>query len=255
MKKVLLIGKINENMQNIYTYLSSHYSVQLSLDDEGSVKNMLKMNRPDLIMIFPVGFDKKYARIFHVIHWNCGSVPLIIMGDENEYQSFCSTMNPNMIHYLERSAGNERILSECRQYLEVRQDIDNFFADELMRAGKKLILIVDDSALTLRSLKGILEPAYKTVLVTNGAQAVSQIERYKPDLIILDYEMPVCNGRRILKLLKATEKTKDIPVIFLTGVYDKDNIMAVLKLNPAGYFLKPPDAKKLLNKIHEVLGD
>lgn len=116
-------------------------------------------------------------------------------------------------------------------------------------------MMVDDSALSLRNMKRILEPTYKTVLVTNGAQAITQIDKHRPDLIILDYEMPVCNGERIFKLLKANETTKDIPVIFLTGVSDKDNIMAVLKLNPAGYFLKPPVAEKLLGKIREIIGE
>lgn len=54
-------------------------------------------------------------------------------------------------------------------------------------------------------------------------------------------------------MIRADEKFKDIPVIFLTGVADKEHIAAVLKLKPNGYFLKPPEREKLLNSIEKIL--
>lgn len=255
MKKVLLIGKMNEITQNIYSFLTGEYSVQLSVDSVESVKGMLKVSRPDLIIISLVGIDEGHSKLFHEVERQCSNVPLIAIGTVSEYRCFSGAVDSSMVHYLERPVGNDRILKECKLCLNEGTDTNYFNVQKQMENNKKVIMMVDDSALSLRSMKRILEPTYKTVLVTNGAQAITQIDKHKPDLIILDYEMPVCNGERIFKLLKANETTKDIPVIFLTGVSDKDNIMAVLKLNPAGYFLKPPVAEKLLTKIYEIIGD
>ena len=76
----------------------------------------------------------------------------------------------------------------------------------------------------------------------------------RPDLILLDYEMPVCDGRMTLEMIRADEDLKDIPVIFLTAVNDRANIEAVLKLKPAGYFLKPAVKDQLLAELQKVLG-
>lgn len=247
MKRILLIGKMNDITHNIHTCLANEYHTQLCVDNAENVKKIVSISSPDLIVISLVGLNESHLDIFKVLERQCGNVPLIVIGTVNEYRIFSDVIDLDDVHYLERPVGTKRILEECRVCLQLGNE-------EFGGSGKKLIMMVDDSALSLRSMKYILEPKYDTVLVTNGSQAISQIDKHKPDLIILDYEMPVCNGERIFKLLKANENTKNIPVIFLTGVSDKDNIYAVLRLNPAGYFLKPPEASKLLKKIEEILG-
>ena len=64
---------------------------------------------------------------------------------------------------------------------------------------------------------------------------MTAIGKKRPDLILLDYEMPVCDGRQTLEMIRADEELKDIPVIFLTGVNDREHIESVLSLKPAGY--------------------
>ena len=65
--------------------------------------------------------------------------------------------------------------------------------------------------------------------------------------------MPGLDGKETLEKIRADERTKDIPVIFLTGVADKQNIANVLHLNPKGYILKPPSQDKLFEAIEDAL--
>ncbi len=120
---------------------------------------------------------------------------------------------------------------------------------------KKKILVVDDNATTLRGIKQTLEKDYEVILANSGAKAIAQISRQKPDLILLDYEMPVCDGKQTFEMIKDDEEMADIPVIFLTGVNDKAHIHAVLKMMPAGYILKPYEPDKLLASIEKVLSE
>ena len=101
----------------------------------------------------------------------------------------------------------------------------------------------------------MLEEYYEVALAISGAQAMKSIGKKRPDLILLDYEMPVCDGKMTLEMIRADEEMKDIPVIFLTAVNDRANIEAVLNLKPAGYFLKPPVKDRLLAEIEKVLND
>lgn len=65
--------------------------------------------------------------------------------------------------------------------------------------------------------------------------------------------MPVCDGKMTLEMIRADEDLTSIPVVFLTAVNDRANIEAVLKLKPAGYFLKPPVKDRLLAEIEKIL--
>lgn len=82
---------------------------------------------------------------------------------------------------------------------------------------------------------------------------MTSIGKKRPDLILLDYEMPVCDGKMTLEMIRADEDLTSIPVVFLTAVNDRANIEAVLKLKPAGYFLKPPVKGRLLAEIEKIL--
>lgn len=98
-----------------------------------------------------------------------------------------------------------------------------------------------------------MEDRYEVAIAISGAQAMTSIGKKRPDLILLDYEMPICDGKMTLEMIRADEELKDIPVIFLTAVNDRANIEAVLKLKPAGYFLKPAVKDQLIGEIEKVL--
>ncbi|MCR4818895.1 MAG: response regulator [Fretibacterium sp.] len=116
------------------------------------------------------------------------------------------------------------------------------------------ILAVDDHGPTLRVIKAMLEGANFDVTITNSSLNVMKaIEKSRPDLILLDYEMPFFNGRQVLEKLRANPSVAGIPVVFLTGINDRKYIEPLLALRPAGYLLKPLNKKKLLETIKKAL--
>lgn len=118
---------------------------------------------------------------------------------------------------------------------------------------KKHILIVDDSALVLRNVKAMLEDTYSVAVAASGAQAFMAIGKKRPDLILLDYEMPVMNGETVMMTLKEDEELKDIPVLFLTSNDTKEVVVKLLALKPEGYILKPAKQTTLLDTIEKIL--
>ncbi|MBQ9565070.1 MAG: response regulator [Synergistaceae bacterium] len=132
----------------------------------------------------------------------------------------------------------------------------NARAGELPNAGgaRKKILAVDDNGPTLRVIKAMLESeSYDVTIVNSGMNAMKAIGKSRPDLVLLDYEMPVCDGRQVFEMIRADEEIKNIPVVFLTGVNDREHIEPILALRPAGYLLKPLDKRKLLETIGNAL--
>ena len=121
---------------------------------------------------------------------------------------------------------------------------------EKEKQEKKKILVVDDSSTTRLGMELLLAENYDVSEVSSGAAAVRAITLERPDLVLLDYEMPVCDGRHVLEMLRAEKEFSDIPVIFLTSRDDQESVKNVLSLNADGYllkYLKPADIKKRID--------
>ncbi len=117
------------------------------------------------------------------------------------------------------------------------------------KPAKKHILVVDDSGTFLRTIKTWLDPYYKVSIVNSGMNAITFLAKVRPDLILLDYEMPVCDGPQVLGMIRDEPTTSDLPVMFLTGKGDRASVMSVVDLKPEGYILKTMKAGQILKTI------
>lgn len=125
------------------------------------------------------------------------------------------------------------------------------FIKEHGKHVKKKILVVDDSGLMLRNIKRWLEDKYQVILANSGAMAIKYLATNRPDLVLLDYEMPVIDGSQVLEMIRTETEFCDIPVIFLTGKNDKESIMKVLELKPEGYLLKSMEPNQIIQAIDD----
>ncbi len=116
---------------------------------------------------------------------------------------------------------------------------------------KKKILVVDDSGVMLRNVKRWLEDKYQVILANSGAMAIKYLATNRPDLVLLDYEMPVVDGSQVLEMIRTETEFCDVPVIFLTGKNDKESIMKVLELKPEGYLLKSMEPNQIVKAIDD----
>lgn len=114
---------------------------------------------------------------------------------------------------------------------------------------QKKILVVDDSGTMLRRVKGWLGDKYNVSAVNSGTMAIKYLALNKPDLILLDYDMPVVDGFQVLQMIRSETDFADIPVIFLTAKDDKESIMNVQTLKPEGYLLKSLEASQIIEAI------
>lgn len=151
----------------------------------------------------------------------------------------------------------ETLKAQIEAIIDVAEEADakSPVVEEPKEKPKKQILLVDDNAIQIRSLKGALQKYYDVAMATSGKEAVHMIEKKLPDLVFLDYEMPEWNGKMTLEQIRQIPGAEALPVVFLTGVKNKENIKAVLGLNPAGYLLKPANQDMIMDTIQKILGE
>ncbi len=120
---------------------------------------------------------------------------------------------------------------------------------------RKSVLIVDDDSEQLLHIKEQLEEFYNVTPVKSGEAALRYLEKHKPDIVLLDYLMPELNGPDTLRDLREIRGCEEIPVIFLTGMAEKNTVIQTLtELKPQGYIVKPSKKSEIVAKIIEVLG-
>jgi diguanylate cyclase (GGDEF)-like protein len=116
------------------------------------------------------------------------------------------------------------------------------------------ILIADDSMVVRAVLRRQLEADGHTVVeAVDGAEAIDACREYRPDVVLLDVEMPVLDGHATLQKLKADPELKDIPVVFLTGRVDTADVVNGLRLGAHDYLRKPFEANELMARVSAAL--
>ncbi len=249
MKTILVVGKLNETVKDLNAYLSKWYKVQVSSESAQVFGGMMKVVHPDLVLVSLIGMGDVQRDIFNVMEMQYPDIPVVTIGTEGERRNFLRFFENSQFENLIRPIDNADVEKAIAKRLEL---------DPVTRGGhdednRPSILVVDDNAATLRSIKTMLDDEFDVTLATSGMKAMTMIGKRRPDLILLDYEMPVCDGKQTLEMIRSEEDIADIPVVFLTGVNDRQHIQAVLALKPSGYMLKPAVRETLVAAIKKAL--
>lgn len=112
------------------------------------------------------------------------------------------------------------------------------------------ILIVDDAQVDRSSLEKIVTDAgHQSLLADSGAKAIERAKRDKPDLILMDVNMPDMDGFATTRRLKADDETKSIPIVFVTSKNQKADMAWGQMLGAKGYVGKPYSREQILEQI------
>ena len=122
-----------------------------------------------------------------------------------------------------------------------------------MGEERKTIFLVDDNASNLSMGRDVLSGTYNAYTFNSGQTLFKALDKKKPDLILLDVEMPEMNGYEVIERLKSDKSTVDIPVIFLTAHESVEAEIRGFSLGAADYITKPFSAPRLLKRIEKHL--
>lgn len=123
-----------------------------------------------------------------------------------------------------------------------------------MKANAKRILIVDDSNTNVILLDAILgNRGYEIIKTSSVKEASPYLEQTLPDLILLDLLMPKVSGYKFLEDIRKNKKTRNIPVMVVTAVTEKESKIRTQKLGISDYIEKPINIQELIAKVEKTL--
>jgi CheY-like chemotaxis protein len=117
------------------------------------------------------------------------------------------------------------------------------------------VLLVEDEEQLRRVMKDLLQrEGYRVAEARDGIQALDEVDRFAPDVIILDLNLPGLDGYGVLQQLRSRPATREIPVMVLTAKGDEDNEVRVFELGADDFVTKPFRARSLTARLEAVLG-
>lgn len=249
-KKIVFIGEDNKINNELYQLLNWRFNVTNCLGKEIVLDEINVLNSV-LVVVSMVGENINYTELFEGLAENGAILPVVTISTKAESAAYEKFYETEQFHRILRPVTGRRILEVCRAVVD---GIDYGTYEDFGEKEKQHILIVDDNAMVLRNIKGVLEHDYSVAVAPSGVHAFISLGKKMPDLILLDYEMPEMNGKQVLEKLREQEEYADIPVVFLTSMDSREIVMELLALQPAGYILKPVDAQVLLDRVGDIIG-
>ena len=119
--------------------------------------------------------------------------------------------------------------------------------------NKKCLLAVDDDPVSLKNFISLLTPEYEILAAKSAVEATIQMEKKRPDLILLDIEMPDISGFEFLHTIKKNPKFIKIPVIIISTHSGSDIVAHSEKIGASAILTKPVTREDLLQKIKYAL--
>ena len=120
----------------------------------------------------------------------------------------------------------------------------------------KTILVVEDNELNMKLVRGLIKIGkYRMLEAIDAESGIEQIREQRPDLVLMDIQLPGMDGLSATKIIKEDPSLKDIPIVALTSYAMQGDEEKALEAGCTGYIAKPIDTRKFLETISKYLTD
>ena len=227
--------KVDDMVLNVIRYLSRQF---------------LEKVREFLPTIDLLDLDKEclltHDQLVHSFEREQPACSLLFSTGGQGYFAFCVSGVDSLRGRITTEINHQNAMTTVQDYL-VQDKAEN-------AERKQKILVVDDSDFMRSRIIQLLEKDYDMIEAGSSVSAIKKIAVNRPNLVLMDYEMPVCDGRQALEMIRSDPDISDIPVMFLTGRGDRESVRRVMALKPEGYLLKTmpeADIKKMIDGFFE----
>ena len=248
-KKVIYVDDVNYSLISVKSRLSKHYEIFLA---ESSVKlfELLSYFEPDLILldvnmpdmdgyeiIKNLKADERYA-----------DIPVIFLTGNSDRESVVKGLSLGAVDYVIKPFSTTKLVEIIDNHLNFRRHNRNT-ADDNTIGNKPVILAVDDVVSMLRAIQYALHDNYKVYVLSKSEDVLDFLKTKRPDLILLDYVMPVLNGFDLINIIKTLPDHKNTPIIIITTEGTQEHVNEAMSLGASDFIVKPFKSKELNDKV------
>ena len=266
--KIMITGKNKKIALDLAGHLEGDrgYKVIKCEASMDTLFDAVPLEIPDVIIICLGNETKESVKVYNALaeSTNADWIKVIVVANEEDTNKFTANTGLRKMMLMPRPVSLAALYSKL---VEIENSIDennnkvNSLIKEYVNPNaqktirRKHVLVVDDDQDQLMQIKEHLSEFYEVTVVRSGEAAFKYLDKHKVDIILLDYVMPQPDGPKVLASLKSNKEFSSIPVVFLTGVSERDKVLkTIVELKPQGYLVKPAKKSEIVAKIIDILG-
>ena len=174
---------------------------------------------------------------------SCINVPVIMITGRSDRNTIFNSSTMGVDGYLVKPVDQETLLAKVKEAYESKKVSKN----------KATVLMIDDDMSFLKQINSILKDTYNVIMINSAKLAISYMSSHTPDVIILDYQMPLYNGANMLNIFQRSNRQKNIPVIMLSGTLNRKALENCFPYKPFAFLVKPVEKELLIENIEAAL--
>jgi len=247
-KKIIYVDDIQYSLVSVKNRLQDCYDV-FTAESAGKMFEMLENITPDLILmdvnmpdvdgyeaIKSLKADERYS-----------DIPVVFLTGKSDRDSVVKGLSLGAVDYIIKPYTASKLMEIVENNLNPPEDDESSSGDTI--SNKPVVLIVDDVSSMLRAMQYALQDRFKVYILSKSQDVQDFLHAKKPDLILLDYLMPVLNGFDLIQMIRSMPEYEDTPIIIITTEGTMDHVNKAMSIGASDFIVKPFKPKELNDKV------
>lgn len=241
---VMIVDDDVESLDVMKSFLQEDADVLLASSGRQAIQ-LAQENQIDVILLdfeMPVMDGMKTLTYLRNIK-ECINVPIIMVTGRNDRYAVMNSLVMGIDGYLLKPIRKSALIKTISEALEKRS----------IRGEKKTVVAIDDDMAYLKQLNNFLKDSYHFIMINSARLAANYLTNHVPDVILLDYQMPLYNGVTLMKLIQQNSLCQRVPIIILSGTLNQEALKEIYLHNPYAILTKPVNQEILLENIQQAI--
>lgn len=242
---VLVVDDALQDLEIMSLYLSEIARVHTAVNGADAVE-YVKHHKIDVILLdveMPVMDGFQTVEALRKLE-ECINVPVILVTNMCDKDTVLNSVIMGIDGFFVKPVEKARLQEKV---LEVYQERCQ------SKTAKKTVMLIDDDMSYLKQLNSFLQDKYNVIMINSAKLALEYLLKYIPDVIVLDYQMPLYNGASMMRLIQNSIEGKEIPIIILSGALSREVLQECYCYNPTACLAKPVSKEVLEENIEQAL--
>ncbi len=243
---VMIIDDDAEFLSVAKTYLEDVADVTVACSGRQAIQLAQEISIDVILLDFEMPIMDGMKTLSHLRNLKASiNVPVIMLTGRNDPYAVKNSLVMGIDGYLLKPVSKDALI----------ETVMDVYWKKTERGNKKVILAIDDDMYYLKQLNSFLKDTYHVVMINSARLALNYLSNHVPDLILLDYKIPLFNGVTLIKLIQQNSSCQDIPFIILSGALDIDALKEFYPYSPASILAKPVEKEVLMEHIKRALSE
>jgi len=251
-KKIVYVDDMNYSLISFKKGLGKFYEIYLG-ESAVHLYKILENITPDLIILDVNMPDVDGYEIIKELKASSqySQIPVIFLTSNIDREDVVKGLSLGAADYVLKPFNADKIIESIENQLNPNKMKKNKITAK--RSGNHSVLVVDDIASMLRTIHHALHDKYEVFLLSKSEVVIDFLHNNRPDLILMDYLMPVLNGFELIPQIRALPEYKEVPIIIVTTEGTFRNVSEAMTLGASDFIVKPFDPKELNYKVDRHL--